>query len=134
MIGRNSPFERCSISAHKTRNLSGKLLLDQSILANQTLPLPERWGWKMEKGKYCIDWTTLPEESQICKELVRCNCKREKGCSGRCKCVKVSLKFTELCKCGGDWFLIFITIYTILVILFLDKRILDSKPYFYSGL
>uniref|UniRef100_A0A7M5XM76 AWS domain-containing protein n=2 Tax=Clytia hemisphaerica TaxID=252671 RepID=A0A7M5XM76_9CNID len=75
----------------------------QSIVPVQDLPKPENWGWNDNGNKYDVKWTTLPEASKICKELVKCGCNnKEKGCKGRCKCKKANLKCTELCKCGGD--------------------------------
>ena len=44
-------------------------------------------------------WSTLPEASKACSELLKCSCK--KGCTGRCRCFKSDLKCTELCFCSG---------------------------------
>ena len=41
-----------------------------------------------------MKWTELPEASQICRELIRCSCK--KGCRSRCKCVKAVLQCTNV--------------------------------------
>ena len=72
----------------------------QSLLKEAT-PDPTEWGWRKADG-YEIVWTKLPEAAKICQELVRYGCQSEKGCRGRCKCIKASLKCTALCKCGGD--------------------------------
>ena len=97
------PPSRDALYEHLKRAVyQGCFCWGQSLISIQALPSPTEWGWKLEREKYCVNWTTLPEASQICKELVRCNCKKEKGCSGRCTCRKASLKCTELCKCGGD--------------------------------
>lgn len=99
----NIPPTKDALFQHIKRAVyQGSYCWNQSLVAKQSLPPPENWGWKIDSEIYSITWTTLPEASQICKELVRCNCKKEKGCTGRCKCVKASLKCTELCKCGGD--------------------------------
>jgi len=45
-------------------------------------------------------WTTLPEGSHSCHELIHCGCK--KGWTGRYKCVKAVFKCTVLCSCSGD--------------------------------
>ena len=73
-------------------------------LIQQILPDPNEWGWKYDEGNrvFTISWMTIPQASAICQELVRCGCNKEKGCKGRCKCRKVSLPCTALCKCGGD--------------------------------
>ena len=74
----------------------------QSLLKAPTMPDPCNWGWSLSDEIYQIVWTTIPEASKICNELVRCGCKQEKGCRGRCKCIKASLPCTALCTCGGD--------------------------------
>lgn len=46
-------------------------------------------------------WLTLLPASKSCQEFLKCGCDKEKGCRGRCKCVKVNLPCTTLCKCNG---------------------------------
>lgn len=73
----------------------------QALKAVQDLPCPSNWGWKInELDGWQICWSTLPEASKACRELLRCGCK--KGCSGRCKCAKAAPKCTALCFCGGE--------------------------------
>ena len=97
------PPSKDALLQHTNRSLyQGCYCWHQSLIPHQTLPSPENWGWKVEENTFKVVWTILPEASQICKELVRCNCKSQKGCSGRCKCKKASLQCTELCKCGGE--------------------------------
>ena len=43
------------------------------------LPNPEDWGWWKDDTEWHPLWTTLPEASESCRELVRCGCK--KGCT-----------------------------------------------------
>ena len=72
----------------------------QMMVAAPELPSPGDWGWKRkETGGWEVHWTTLPEATQACRELLRCGCK--KGCSGKCKCFKAELNCTALCHCGG---------------------------------
>ena len=47
------------------------------------------WGWKKYETGYVPLWSELPEASEACKELVKCNCK--KSSRGRCKCGKQGL-------------------------------------------
>ena len=48
-------------------------------------------------------FVSLPEASEVCHKLIQCGWYKEKGCKGRCKCVKASLKCTSsLYKCGGN--------------------------------
>lgn len=74
----------------------------QSLIAQQDLPDPTRWGWNNTENEYAISWMTQPEASMVCRELIRCGCNREKGCKSRCKCVRANLKCTALCQYSGD--------------------------------
>ena len=68
--------------------------------SNPQLPDPSNYGWRKDGGQWQPVWTTLPEESRSCYELIHCGYK--KGCSGRCKCIKAALTCTALCFCSGD--------------------------------
>ena len=73
----------------------------QLMIAAPEVPSPGDWGWKkkdQDQGWEAF-WTTLPEATQACRELIRCGCKKE--CRGRCKCQKAALQCTALCNCGG---------------------------------
>ena len=75
----------------------------QSLVSIPELPSPGEWGWpRSESDTWQPRWTTLPEASKVCQELVKCGCKVEKGCRGRCKCAKAGMPCTALCKCGGE--------------------------------
>lgn len=75
----------------------------QCIVSNPELPSPSEWGWtRSESDAWTPRWTTLPEASKVCPELVKCGCKAEIGCKGRCKCLKAGMPCTALCKCGGE--------------------------------
>ena len=63
------------------------------------LPSPGNWGW-VDPLDWKPLWTTLPEACDASRELLHCGCK--KGCRGRCKCKKASVKCTALCQCGGE--------------------------------
>ena len=72
----------------------------QMMVAVPNLPSPGDWGWqKRETGGWEVYWTSLPEASEACRELLHCGCK--KGCRKRCKCKKAALQCTALCQCGG---------------------------------
>ena len=59
----------------------------QMMSVQATLPSPSEWGWNRGDGcGWNICWTTLPEATNVCRELLRCGCK--KGCRGECKCTK----------------------------------------------
>jgi len=75
----------------------------QALLSCPVLPSPVDWGWKRDVSTWIPLWTTLPEATDTCYELVHCSCK--KGCTNRCKCKKASLTCTALCGCAGDCFL-----------------------------
>ena len=65
----------------------------------QNPPSPFEFGWKLVNDEWHPVWTTLPEASKVCKELVRCGCK--KACKPPCKCMKASLPSTDQCACNG---------------------------------
>ncbi len=72
----------------------------QMMVAAHELPSPGDWGWnRNEAGGWDVCWTTLPEATKACHELLHCGCR--KGCRGQCKCVKAALQCTALCHCGG---------------------------------
>ena len=73
----------------------------QSLSPMAQLPQPEGWGWiGAAGGTWEVMWSSLPEASKVCRELVRCGC--TKGCQTNCKCKKAALTCTALCKCAGS--------------------------------
>ena len=76
----------------------------QSLIKQQNLPDPSLWGWQKEdNGEFSVKWISIPQAADVCRELIFCGCKKEKGCKRRWKCKKSSLKCTALCKSGGDY-------------------------------
>ena len=72
----------------------------QTMIATPELPSPSEWGWNInENDVWKICWTTLPDATQACRELLRCG--YMKGCMGLCKYFKAGLQCTALCYCGG---------------------------------
>ncbi len=72
----------------------------QMMIPAPELASPSEWGWvQRDSGCWDIYWTTLPEATVDCRQLLRCSCK--KGCRGQCKCLKAALPCTALCYCGG---------------------------------
>ena len=73
---------------------------------NPKMPDPAGWGWQREssgKKLWVPLWTTLPQASESCYELIKCGCRPEKGgCRSYCRCKKASLCCTALCLCSGD--------------------------------
>ena len=75
----------------------------QSLEAEPDVPNPDDWGWtKSVDNEWKPLWSLLPEAAEACAELIKCSCKLERGCRGRCKCAKANLKCTVRCKCGDD--------------------------------
>ena len=68
------PPTRAALEQHvKRATYQGGHIWGQSLLATPALPLPTSWGWmKTEDGLYESNWTTLPEASKACYELVSC--------------------------------------------------------------
>ncbi|KAG0720495.1 hypothetical protein GWK47_048390 [Chionoecetes opilio] len=96
----NIPPTQAALQQHiKRASLQGNCW-NQTLVLNPELPIPSDWGWTKEASGLQPLWTTLPEASKSCHELIHCGCK--KGCTGRCKCTKAALKCTALCACSGD--------------------------------
>ena len=70
----------------------------QMMVAAAELPSPSEWGWMKSDTGWGVCWTTLPEATIACRQLLRCGCK--KGCRGQCQCRKAVLHCTALCLCS----------------------------------
>ncbi|KAJ8037689.1 hypothetical protein HOLleu_18575 [Holothuria leucospilota] len=71
-----------------------------SNLTIQESPTPG-WGWTRcgDNQRWAPVWITQPITSKACSELVKCVCKSNRGCGGRCACKRAHWKCTELCSC-----------------------------------
>lgn len=96
----NIPPTQAALIQHIKRASYQANCWNKALTPNPELPSPTDWGWRKDDTGWQPLWTTLPEASQSCYELIRCGCK--KGCTGRCKCVKAALKCTALCSCSGE--------------------------------
>lgn len=98
----NIPPSRAALLQHvKRAAYQAGYVWGQTLEANPTLPSPSEWGWKLDSERIWVPlWSTLPEASKGCRELITCACK--KRCTGRCQCAKASLPCTQLCFCGGQ--------------------------------
>jgi hypothetical protein len=96
----NIPPTRAALEQHLKRAILQARLWNSATCSHPPNMDPAEWGWIQTAGEWKPLWTTLPEASKICQELIHCGCK--KSCTGRCKCKKAELKRTSLCHCGGD--------------------------------
>lgn len=96
----NIPPTQAALKEHIKRTCYQANCWNQALVLDPVMPDPSDWGWTKERTEWQPLWTTLPEASKSCRELIRCRC--EKGCTGRCKCAKAALKCTDLCFCSGD--------------------------------
>lgn len=96
------PTHDALIQHTKRAIYQGGYIWMQSLQTYPTIPSPSLWGWTRQDENMMWQpiWTTLPEASKSCQELLKCGCKQR--CAGRCKCVKAKLNCTALCKCGGN--------------------------------
>ena len=100
---RGRPIEKCpptkdALSQHAKRAKLVSNIWISCLDAYHPEPDFNKWGWRLEDGYLAPRWTTLPDASKACKELISCTCKKQ---CVRCKCVKTGLLCTELCSCGG---------------------------------
>ena len=100
---KNIPPTRAALLQHTRRAAyqGGHVWAPSNLIKAMTDEIsPEGWGWKKLDSIWHPVWTSLPQASKACRELIKCGCKRCK--SSTCKCMKSNLSCTELCKCGGD--------------------------------
>ena len=97
----NIPPTQAALQEHiKRAVLQAGHIWSQTTIKIPKLPRPELWGWRPCEHGWTPKWTTLPEASKVCQELIRCGCK--KACHGLCKCSKAGLPCTSLCYCSGN--------------------------------
>ena len=96
------PPTRAALVEHVKRAVyQGGHIWGNTLSPDPVLPSPTDWGWvKTTDGMYEPHWTTLPQASKSCFELISCGCKS--GCSKRCRCKKAALQCTGLCFCEGE--------------------------------
>ena len=96
------PPTEAALLEHTKRAVLQALVWKEAVIPQPEVLDPEKWGWVKKDDTYRPVWTTLPEASKICSELVKCGCNVEKrGCIGNCKCVRADLPCTALCACDG---------------------------------
>ena len=89
-------FQHVKLAVYQAGHVWG-----QALTASPVLPSLSEWGWKEDgNGDWIPLWTTQPDASAVCRELIKCSCRV--GCSGRCSCYKAALKCTELCAWAGQ--------------------------------
>jgi hypothetical protein len=92
------PPTQDALLQHARRAIFQAGIWTTSTNSQQVLPSPHLYGWKKESGAstWIPVWTTIPEISRACRELIKCCCTRT--CTS-CKCAKASLPCSPLCKC-----------------------------------
>jgi hypothetical protein len=97
----NIPPSRDALQEHTKRAVfQAGYVWTQATVRRPEVPSPEDWCWERGDNGWTPTWTTLPEASKVCKELVRCGCR--KSCSGLSRCFKASLPCTSLCYSAGN--------------------------------
>ena len=78
---------------------------NQSLMAIELLPPPEKWGWNYDSGKLIPHCADLLEVSSAVSDLIKCRGNPEKGSHWRWKCVNALLPCNELrmCKARDVW-------------------------------
>ena len=97
----NLPPTKNALVQHALRSAyQAGIIWGQSLNPLPDLPSPSLFGWEKEteESGWNPTWTDLPEASKVCRELIKCSCKKK--CGGRCKCTKLQLKCSKLCSCS----------------------------------
>ena len=77
----NIPPTQAALEQHLKRALYQCNCWNMCLSPDPQLPDPSDWGWTKVSTEWQPFWTTLPEASKSCYELMHCGCK--KGCHGR---------------------------------------------------
>lgn len=98
----NIPPTSAALLQHVKRAVyQGGHVWGQASLPSPPLPNPSDWGWTATNdGQWKPYWSHLPSASEVCRELIKCACR--KGCGKKCSCAKEGLECTALCLCDGD--------------------------------
>ena len=98
----NIPPTQAALKQHTKRANYQAHCWSMTVIQIPELPSPAEWpwGWWKDATGWHPLWTTLPEASQCCHELICCACK--KGCTARCKCVKAALRCTHSAPALGN--------------------------------
>ena len=95
------PLTSNSLLFHVRRSIYQCGIWSKCLLAHQSRPSPQNYGWQKAIGpdaKWNPLWMTEKEASKECREwLVKCGCK--KSCNKSCTCKASSLKCTLFCSC-----------------------------------
>ena len=76
----NIPPTQAALQQHTKRASPQANCWNQTLVLNPELASPSDWGWTKEASAWQPLWTTLPEASKSCHELIHCN--RKKACTG----------------------------------------------------
>lgn len=94
---RRLPPTRDALLQHCKRVIHQGGIWTQAHDAQTVVPSPDQFGWRKEaSGQWSPLWITIDTIPSATKELVKCSCK--KVCTS-CKCMKLTLACTLLCKC-----------------------------------
>jgi len=97
----NIPPTADALLQHTKRAALQAEIWDSCLDATANTSAPACCGWRLNNtGHFEPIWSTQPELSADCKQLISCSCKV--GCSKSCKCVRSNLPCTQLCICEGQ--------------------------------
>ena len=101
-------FLRCQKDSEYSASPSGPVttcqegrISSRSCLGANTTTYPGTytsadWGCYISSDGWIPTWSTRPEASKACNELIK------GGCKSACKCTKANLPCTALCTCNGS--------------------------------
>lgn len=98
----NLPPTQAALIQHTNRSLYQASIWLMSLHTKQNVPSPAGFGWTLSENSWKPLWTTLPDATQDCMQLVKCGCKAMPLCSRRCTCRSTGLECTALCECRGN--------------------------------
>jgi hypothetical protein len=95
---RRLPPTRDALLQHVKRAVLQGSIWTCAHISRMDVPSPADFGWtSSESGKWMPNWRTIDIIPRAVSQLVRCACK---GDCTNCKCKRLGLECTSLCKCS----------------------------------
>lgn len=94
------PTKAALVQKIKRATFQAGHIWEKALVADPMVPSPSNWGWYKQDGQRLPGWTTLPEASKACQELIKCGCK--KRCKRNCNCRMSNLECFWAGQCFED--------------------------------
>lgn len=97
----NLPPTRDALLWQAHRGIYQTGIYSSCLKSKMSIPSPEKFGWCKTEDSWQPYWTSLPEVSESCRQLLdlKCSCKKDKPACTSCNCCKENVDCTAKCSC-----------------------------------